>query len=95
VLPLGCAASEGLPVREELRPYSYSSSGIGMRSGWKAGNLNVVCGLGSRAEEGAMANALGVSRGCVGCSFVTPWGPKGCDLGCLELALRPVSASAR
>jgi hypothetical protein len=66
MLPLACTASEGLPVREELRPYSYSSSGIGMRSGWKAGNLNVVCGLGSRAEEDAMASALGVSRGCEG-----------------------------
>jgi hypothetical protein len=39
VLPFCCGAWEGLAVRDELWPYS--SSGIGMRSGWKAGNLNV------------------------------------------------------
>lgn len=34
-----------------------SSSGVGSRSGWKAGNLKVALGLGSRANGGVMATA--------------------------------------
>ena len=47
-------------VRDELWPYS--SSGIGMRSGWKAGNLKVWCGLESRADADVIATAFEVSR---------------------------------
>jgi hypothetical protein len=66
-LPLGCGAGEGLPLREELWPYSSSSRG--MRSGWKAGNLNVWLGLGSRADVSVIATAL---EGVVG--WEIPWG---------------------
>tara|TARA_R110002003_G_scaffold214_9_gene16088 strand:- start:21743 stop:21958 length:216 start_codon:yes stop_codon:yes gene_type:complete len=59
---------EGLADREELN--GKSSSGMGIRSGWKAGNLNVACGLESRSDVGAMATALevfvGRDRGTLG-----------------------------
>jgi hypothetical protein len=35
----------------------WSSSGVGSRSGWKAGNLKVALGLGSRANGGVMTTA--------------------------------------
>jgi hypothetical protein len=81
-LPLGCGAGEGLPLRDELWPYSSSSSG--MRSGWKAGNLNVWLGLGSRADVSVIATVLegvvgGRYRGAVRYAM-----GKGCDGGVLD-----------
>lgn len=49
-----------------------------MRSGWKAGNLKVALGLGSRADGGDMATVEqsvveGSEGGFIVKEFVTPW----------------------
>lgn len=77
MLPLGCGAWTGLALRDELK--GYSSSGMGSRSGWKAGNLKVALGLESRPEIEAMARGRGgvveeEGRGLVGYAI---WGRKG------------------
>lgn len=53
--PFACGACAGLVERDDVRPHSKPSSGMGVRSGWKAGNLKVWLGLGSRLDEDAMA----------------------------------------
>lgn len=69
VLPFPGAARLGLPDRDELKP-KWSSSGMGNRSGWKAGNLKVAFGLASLADADvdviamAVGGAGGVSKGC-------------------------------
>ena len=62
-LPLVCIAGLGLAERDELSPYLPSSSGVGIKSGWKAGNRKVALGLGSRARVGIMAVAVYESLG--------------------------------
>jgi hypothetical protein len=66
-------------VREELR--AYSSSGMGSKSGWNAGNLKVALGLESRPEIDAMARCPG---GVEGMRSWFRWlrhlGRKGCDV---------------
>lgn len=55
MLPFPCTAWLGLFDRDDVWPYSWLSSGVGRRSGWKGGNLNVAFGLGSRANGGVIA----------------------------------------
>jgi hypothetical protein len=79
-------------VREELRPKS--SSGVGIKSGWKAGNLNVVCGLGSRAFAEAIACGVRARGGFVNIQvFVTPL--EGCVVRGSDVGLCLVSLPGR
>jgi hypothetical protein len=67
-LPFCSVGGFGLGVRDELTPNG-SSSCVGSRSGWKAGNLKVACGGGSTGDADAIAaTAREYDRG-----FFRPW----------------------